>query len=346
MRAAVLIAVLAALVGSCLPALAANWYETTKIDGYVQGRFYFYPDAEGDEKDSEFEVRRARIKVSAKPADDVAVEIQADLTNEVETKDAWIQKWFGRDNESSLRIGQQKVAFGWEGPQSSGSRLPLERNWVARRTIDGERDTGLTFFWTCAEDKKLFETGKKKHFGTGDYGNLAVAFFNGQGINNAEVNDSKHFVIRGAKPMLVKLGDNAEQYVEFGASYYTGEYVSMSGDEDEAEFDDNLLNLFAYMAPQPIGVQAEWFDGETEGADLDGFYVMGMYRPEDGQGTFYARYDEMNGNRKGRQRAHNTDRITVGYAHELEDGKTRVTVEWSDDELADSTFGVQAMTKY
>lgn len=340
-----------------------QWYDTIKLGGYVQARGLYYPDAEEKsvnvaavdlKKDSEFLVRRARIKLSAKPAEGVEVVIQEDFGEGVTSvKDAYVDKKFGNENTSVIRVGQHKVPFGFEGPQSSSSRLPLERNWVARRTISGERDTGLAYYYTTPEDAALFELAKKNHFGTGDYGSFAIGFFNGQGIDGAvEYNSDKHIVLRGCKPMLIK-GFNSDseepsQYFEFGASYYTGDYVSKGLD---AEVSEDLIGIHAYLAPQPFGLQAEYFTGETEGADIDGFYVMGIYRPEDGSGSFYVRYDELDGRRKGKGTSnYSRDRWTVGYAHELEDGKNRLTVEYSEDspEGGDSwgEFGVQLMTHY
>jgi len=340
-----------------------QWYDTIKLGGYVQARGLYYPDAEEKEvdlasvslkKDSEFLVRRARIKLSAKPASGVEVVIQPDFgEGDVTIKDAYVDKKFGNENTSMIRVGQHKVPFGFEGPQSSSSRLPLERNWVARRTISGERDTGIAYYYTDPEDAKLFGLAKDEHFGTGDFGNIAVAFFNGQGIEDgAELNSDKHIVLRGCKPMLIKgFGSDSEeptQYLEFGASYYAGDYVSKGLGKEVSE---DLIGIHGYLAPQPFGLQAEYFTGETEGADIDGFYVMALYRPEDGNGTFYARYDELDGRRKGRgAKDYTRDRWTVGYAHELEDGKNRVTVEYSEDtpEGGDSwgEFGVQLMTHY
>ena len=328
-----------------------HWYDTTKISGYAQGRWLYYPDADEDEADNEFSVRRARIKVAAKPADDVKVQIQADFgEGDATIKDAWLQKYFGSESTSSIRIGQQKLPFGFETPQSSSRRLPLERNWVARRTISGERDTGITYFYTAPEDKDLFGHAKSELFGTGDYGNIAIGVYNGQGIGAdvEEVNSDKHIVLRACKPLMVGLGGGEEkdQYVEFGASYFAGDYFSTKA---ETEFSENLFGVHAYLAPQPFGLQAEYYNGETEGHDIDGWYAMGIYSPEEGDGTLFVRYDDMNGWRKGKNADYSRDRWSIGYAHDI-DSKTRLTVEY-DIEQTDSgsdndLFGIQIMTKY
>jgi hypothetical protein len=210
--------------------------------------------------------------------------------------------------------------------------------------VDGERDTGDTFFWTDPADAPLFEQIKKESFGEGDYGNVAVGFYNGQGIGAeaAEVNSNKHIAVRLAKPFQV-----GSRLVEGGVSYYGGKYHSTAG--AGADFNEHLFGVHAYVPPKPFGLQAEWFNGETEGGDLDGWYAMGLWRPTD-EGVAFVRYDEYEGPRKGKGlgNVYDRDRWSVGYAHMLDD-KTEVTAEYDFQDTAtgsDDTFGVQLQVSY
>jgi hypothetical protein len=319
-----------------------KWTDTIKLSGYTQARWNYHPDA--DEVSNDFEVRRSRIKLAAQPTPRTEVELQLDLgEGEVTVKDAWAQYDLTVDGACRVRAGQQKVPFGFEGPQSSSNRVPLERNWVARRMIPGERDTGVTLYWTDPDDAALFDEVKKTGFGEGDYGNVALGFYNGQGIEDgAEVNDSKHLAVRLAKPFRV-----ADRVAEAGASYYGGRYHSPAG--SGADFSEHLVALHAYLPPDPVGIQAEWFTGRTEGDDVDGFYAMGLYRPSD-DGVAFVRYDQYNGPRKGKGagNVYDRERWSVGYAHML-DEKTEVTVEYDIDDTAtgnDDLLGVQLQVGY
>jgi hypothetical protein len=320
-----------------------KWSDTIKLSGYTQARWLHYPDADG--KSNEFLVRRARIKLGAQPTPRSEVELQLDLgEGDVTVKDAWVQYDLTARGDLRVRAGQQKVPFGFETPQSSGSRVPLERNWVSRRFVDGERDTGVTLYWTDPADAERFEQIKKESWGEGDYGNVAVGVFNGQGIgpDAAEVNSGKHVAVRLAKPFRI-----GNHLMEGGASYYGGRYHSAAG--SGADFSEHLFGVHLYVPPQPLGFQGEWFSGETEGADLDGWYAMGLWRPTD-EGVAFVRHDEYDGPRKGKGfgNVYDRDRWSVGYAHML-DEKTEVTAEYDFQDTPsgrDGTFGLQLQVSY
>ena len=323
-----------------------GWYDDIKVGGYAQWRAMYYPDDDG--KSTEFLLRRARFVLDARPHPLYRVYIQPDMgEGKFELRDYWFERSFGAGNESRVRLGQQKVPFGYETPQSSSRRLPLERNWLARRMIPGERDTGITYFYTTPGEARLFGHGSRHEWGTGDWGNVAVSLFNGQGINAAEVNSSKHIVVRGAKPFMLGMGGN-DVYAEAGASFMTGKYVSPA---DGGEFDDRLFGLHAFLSPHPVGIQAEYFTGKTEGADVDGWYAMLIGRT-DARGVAFLRYDEYNGPRKGRGEGNVYDRNRwgLGYCYEV-DAKTRVTVQYDRDRNEVSSrnedaLGIQVMTGF
>lgn len=321
-----------------------KWYDTMRISGYTQARFQHYPDASEDGADNEFIVRRARIKLDAEPTDRTLVEFQLDTgEGEVTIKDAWVQYALTEDESFRLRAGLQKVPFGFEGPQSSSLRAPLERNWVAGWMFPGVRDTGLVAFWTDPKDAELFEQARKNDFGTGDFGNVAVGVYNGQGAAQEEANDAKHISIRLAKPFMI----DGERYCEVGASYFTGRYYSSAAARD---FDDSLFGAHLYLPPNPVGFQAEYFTGRTEGDNLDGFYAMGLWRPIP-QGLVFTRYDQYKGSRKGKGLGNIADRErwTFGYAHLIND-KLEATIEYDRDRLyggeSDDLLGIQLQLSY
>jgi len=333
------------------------WYEALKVSGYTQGRFLYYPDypnADRKTHSNEFLVRRARVKFQFEPNDRTEVTVEPDLgEGKAEVRDVWIQRFLDDHHTWSFRLGQQKIPFGFETPQSSSVRLPLERNHLAASMFPGERDTGLIFFYTRPEDHRLFDASRKSDYGVGDYGNLAIGFLNGQGRNQSEVNSSKHFVVRAAKPLSI---GSAGRYAEFGASYWRGDCFSKwSADASGQSFDDSLFGVHAFLAPRPFGLQAEYHTGRTEGGDVDGWYAMALLRSGP-RGTWFLRHDDYEGPRKGKGPGYVYDRrrTCLGYAHQLDD-RNRLTVEY-DFEKVDAAngkpsydndlFGVQWMTTY
>ena len=314
-----------------------GWTDTVKVSGYGQTRFQWYPDAGPGEADNELLVRRARVKVTAKPVERMESQFEIDLgQGEATVTDAWLQYDLDPAGQWRLRAGQQRVPFGFEVPQPTQSVLPLELSAMGRTMLPGSRDTGAVAYWTGAGDRELFETARKEQFGTGDYGNIAVGVLNGQGLNEPEVNDNKHVVLRLTDPFML-----GKRYAEGGVSYWTGEFYSATA---ATEFDDELLGLHFYLPPSPLGVQAEYYAGETEGANIDGFYGMGLWRPSD-KGVAFARFDQYNGPRKGRGLGNAFDRHSwsLGYAHFL-NPNTKVTVEYDLVDTAagdDDLFGTQ-----
>lgn len=338
------------------PPAPKKWYDTLRVGGYVQGRWQYYPDnmtvkdsaGTPHKIDNEFTLRRARFSLEADPTPTTKVFIQTDFgQNTVVLKDAWVERSFGSaDLESRVRLGQQDVPFGFETPQSSADVLPLERNWVTRREIPDEKDTGISYFYTTPEDRALFKLGKAQAGAPGDFGNIAVGLFNGQGMGptSQELNNSKHLVVRLAKPFTLSANG---AYGEAGVSYYGGQYYSVAAGQ---QFTDQLLGVHAFIAPKPFGFQGEWFNGKTEGSDLRGFYATALWKPIP-EGEVFLRYDKVDGWRKGANADYSQHRWSLGYAHDL-DARTRVTVEYDRDVLdygaggSADVFGVQLQGKF
>ncbi|MBM3473969.1 MAG: hypothetical protein FJX75_11930 [Armatimonadetes bacterium] len=304
-----------------------SWTDTVKVSGYGQVRWQHSPDA--DDPDNVFSLRRARLKITANPTERVEgqFEVSGDDT-EMGITDAWLQYQLDDAGEWRVRGGQQRIPFGFEVPQPTQSVIPLELSWVGRTMFPGLRDLGTVVYWTSPEDRARFEEAKKTDLGTGDYGNVAIGLFNGQGMSEPEANSSKSLCVRLAKPFSVD-----GHYAEGGVSYWTGKFHS---DAAAADLDDNLLGVHVYVPPHPIGLQAEYYNGETEGDDINGFYAMGLWKPRE-DGTAFVRYDEYNGPRKGRGLGNvfDRERWSFGYAH-MVNSNTKATIQY---DLQDTPAG-------
>jgi hypothetical protein len=340
---------------------AKKWYDNVKVSGYAIARWQDYLDDTEKSVDAstklkignEFMVRQARTKFDFTPSARTRVEIESDWADEKgHVKTAFIENAWGNAGIARSRFGLQKLPFGFEVAQSSGSRLPFEENYLTKRELGGDYDTGLAFYWTPRHDADLFAAGKASAWAPGDYGTFAIGLFNGQGVadnpwgstSTGDLNDNKHLIARYTRPFT---WGRSNAYGEAGISYWTGSYYSV---KSKTSYDDNLLGLHAYLSPAPLGFQAEYFTGETEGADLSGWYAMGLWRTSP-DGTFYTRYDKYDGLRKGAGNTpYDRHRTAIGYAHQV-DAKTRVTAEYDLEKIGatgkdNDALGVSVLVSY
>lgn len=117
-----------------------------KFSGYVQSRF---EDHEGT-SNSNFGVRRARLKAAAKFGTMTALTLQMDAAGSnrnrsVEVRDAYVEYFINGvpDYNPTITLGQQKWPFGFQILQSSGERETPERADFIRAMFPGERDRGV-----------------------------------------------------------------------------------------------------------------------------------------------------------------------------------------------------------
>lgn len=117
--------------------------------GYLQSRYEVFPDKvdeDGKPAKEGFLVRRARLKITAKPSDKSSVIVSFDAgQNKFSAKDAYIEYAFADDSTvgPTIDIGQQNWPFGYEISYSSGKRETPERALFVRRFFPGERDRGI-----------------------------------------------------------------------------------------------------------------------------------------------------------------------------------------------------------
>lgn len=281
----------------------APWYERIHLRGYTQVRynrlFATNPQLKNDQGDRSigdgggFLIRRARLIFTA-DLGYVGLYLQPDFASTLQgseslhvgqIRDWWGEVFLNKEKEFRIRVGQQKVPFGWELMQSSSNRLPLDRTDALNSAFANERDLGAFLMYEPPSVRKLFrhvlDAGLK---GSGDYGMASVGVSNGQPLNTRERNDNKHFFARLAVPFEV-----GSQIFEVAGGGYTGLYVIPQKSEDVTaprEIRDFRLHGTLVWYPQPIGFQAEYNFGrgpELAGKEiverpLSGGYVMTMVR--------------------------------------------------------------------
>ena len=328
-----------------VPKPASKWYERLSLRGYAQVRynnlFSTNDDLACQQCDRSiggaggFFVRRARLVVSGDVHERVSVYIQPDLAQNsnateffLQMRDLYGDVWLDGAKTLRIRAGLSKVPWGWENLQSSSQRLPFDRSDPINSGVPGERDLGVSAMWTPSGAKGLFrvlsDSGLK---GTGDYGVLALAVYNGQSANRAELNEGRHVAMRATYPFRV-LG---RQIVEVGAQFYGGQFAipSSAVTDGVAGAGDHLDERWAVSAvlyPQPFGVQAEWtwghgprYDPATDAigdATLEGGYVQVMARTRVGGTTLtpYVRAQTYDGGKKQEldARSYDVDEVEAG----------------------------------
>lgn len=256
----------------------SHFFDHISVRGYTQVRYNQLlannerlVNLQGDRsvgQNAGFLIRRARLVLSGEVHPYVSMYLQTDAAasagdtlHYTQIRDWYFDVFLDPDKEFRFRVGQSKVPYGFENPQSSSNRLPMDRSDALNSAVAGERDLGVFFYYAPKEIRKtlkhLTDSGLK---GSGDYGMLGIGVYDGQTINLADNNDNLHAVARIAVPF-----DIAGQYVEVGASGYTGKYVVRTDagilSAPGGVRDARAVGYFV-LYPQPFGLQLEYNIGD------------------------------------------------------------------------------------
>jgi len=216
-----------------------------------------------------FSLRRARIvfsgnvngRLSFYLAPDIASTVSSAGMNYAQLRDAYFDVALTHDQDWRLRVGLSKVPYSFENLQSSSKRLSLDRHDGTNSAVSNERDMGATLFWTPTFARELYkEMSKPGLKGTGDYGLVALGLYNGQGGNEADLNDALHAVVRVNYPFRA-----GNKLMEAGISAFVGSYSMISDDlsglatvKPSNNYGDSRVALSFVAHPNPIGLQAEY----------------------------------------------------------------------------------------
>ena len=324
-----------------------RWYEKLSLRGYTQLRYNTittddksltspYDSSIGNNKG--FLLRRARLVVSGDVNEWVSLYLQTDFgasvggttsgntnNNFAQLRDLYADIFLPMsritssvtDKELRIRAGQSKVPYGFETLQSSQQRLALDRTDGINTGVPNERDIGFFLYYTPTETKKVFRSLIDKGLkGSGDYGVLGIGVYNGQTMNNTELNDGKHVVLHATYPFELPYG----QIVQVGVDAYRGTFVVTPGVvtpvagglpvtpslKNGGRINDERIAAHFVLFPQPFGFQTEWNWGKgpelneartrIKEQSLDGGYVQAMYKWENIMP--YVRWQQYYGGRK------------------------------------------------
>lgn len=306
-----------------------KWYDNFKIGGYTQFRYnaglsgdykdLSSPGDKGIEDDTNFYIRRARLVFSGDITDHLKIYMQTEFASgDVSVRDMYGDIFFDKKKEFRIRPGLSKIPNSFEILQSSRDRLAFERADPLASGIRNERDMGIFFYWTPEKIQKRFSYLKGNNLkGSGDYGVIGFGLYDGQGINEHDLNDNVHFAARITYPFEFKNG----QFFETGVYGYTGRFVPTVGTNNGAGitaaptfntkgYRDERIGFHAILYPQPFGLQTEWNWGKSPqlsadrsqiiSGDINGGYVQAMYKIDNAWGTWipYVKWQTYDGAEK------------------------------------------------
>jgi hypothetical protein len=318
-----------------------RWYERLTMYGYgmlrynqlgaTNGQLRTYHDNSVGDKDSGaqpgFFFRRIRWVVTGQISDHVSVFIQPDLASNVSgnthvlsMRDAFGDWNFDKDKEYRLRVGLQRAPCSFDNWQASRVRMAIDRADATNSCAQSERDVGISFMWTPKIAQQRFKQMLDYMYGPGDYGVFHVQVYNGQGLNQAELNQNKHVGFRLSWPWELPGG----RLMETGINVMRGQFVVNPGtpaagtavwsrvdaQHSSRAYLDERANIYIYVPPQPFGFIAEYDVGRgpqrnnsgiIESRALYGGYVQGHYQwkySDVGLANFYSRYQFYKGGLK------------------------------------------------
>lgn len=324
---------------------ASHWYERIRVRGYTQVRYNRLletnPDLQCEQCDRSWGgnggifFRRIRLIFSGQVHPRVFFYIQPDFAspagdgslNFAQIRDAYFDLGLDKKNEFRFRIGQSKVPYGFENLQSSGNRLPLDRNDAINSAFNNERDIGVFFYWAPSKIRDRFAAiANAQMKGSGDYGVFGFGFMNGQGGNREEENKSLHTVVRLSYPLSV-----GKQLIEPGIQAYTGKAIpstispGVTGKQDFEYLDQRIAGTFV-LYPKPFGLMAEYNVGtgpeydpltnSIQQQDLRGGFILASLLTKAGSHFLipFVRYHYYDGGKKHERdaRSYTVDELEIG----------------------------------
>lgn len=342
MRKTVLLLCLFALIGSALADVE------TKFSGYVQGQFLSLSGREfktstGRTDDfSSFEVNRAHFQLDTQLTDKASAVFSvrggssefALYSQGVAPGGNWLQLYdanvrYQFTDQIAIVGGQQKVPFSTEIIQSSADRLAPERAHINTGLLGYDvRDIGLLLqFQSGHSDEQpwMFDLG----------------VFNGTGINRADNNDEKDFLISLAK-----------EHGPFGfrASYMTGDFTNIGGTKRER----NRWGLDFHYNAANWGFEGQWADGDgayyyspgmggfvVDDAEVQGGYAQLHFGAYEGRSRFFFRYQYYEA--KATSYRERINGYMFGYAHDC-DENLRVIAAYEQIDNRDAAGKANAIT--
>lgn len=319
--------------------------------GYLQSRYEMFPDKvdeDGKTAKEGFLIRRARLKITAKPSDKSAVIVSFDAgQNKFSAKDAYIEYAFANDPTMgpTIDFGQQNWPFGYEISYSSGKRETPERALFVRRFFPGERDRGIKLMLPVRKNW-LWQIGVFEGTGTESLNTIKTV------VTDTSTTPPKTDKITTSSTISRDLDNKKDvianlQYcsdnLEFGISGYWGKGIfdpDRTGliDADKIRygvdfryFTHNVTLKAEYMRAKGVD-QSKNFDLNEW---VDGYYVQANYNLSHAN-TFVARYETLSKDPRNIKFGRRSS-WQFGWLHWLDD-RTRLKLFYQDNKEQENSI--------
>jgi phosphate-selective porin OprO/OprP len=209
-----------------------------KFGGRIQWD-YNYASLNDVTDEDDFSIRRARIYASGDLGDDWSYKAQFNIgdSNGGTPEDLYIQ--YKGWEAGTVTIGKQKVMFGLEEVTSSKDITALERSGITEQYVAG------------------------RQHGIGLNGKIGSALYFVSAFEDDDAPGDDDFGIAGRVVFNPVMDDEMMVHVGLG-------YMSRGGDATTSG-----LELAANMGS--FSIQSEFFDGDVEGENIDGYYIQAGY---------------------------------------------------------------------
>jgi hypothetical protein len=233
------------------------------ISGYAQIRYTQDQSSTLSKNSNTFDVKRARLKVVARPTANTAVTYEVDFGGvlgtagggNVSTKNAFIDYYFKGDPATgwTATAGQMLWPFGYQNVQSSSVRETPEYAIPISTLLPGQYDRGVKFA-TATGNRFFLESGVYNGIQTGD----------SSAANKTDDNYFKDIVGRAR----YKVASN----LDAGVSWYDGESEKSTGSPIRLARDLYGMDIEYYL--KSCTLKAEYIGGRADGYDKSGYWAQ------------------------------------------------------------------------
>ncbi len=283
-----------------------------KVGGYIQTQV---TDDRAVNPHTDFQVRRARIKVEAPvtPIADAVVEV--DASRSVSLKDGYIDLWYQPTDPMRLRMGQAKVPDMYDIIESASTRLCPEQTALALYLFPSEYEQGAWFKFNNILSERV--PGTTLELGVEDGQGPATADLN----NNKDVMARLRFNLGNCPPDKVRETNTA--YIGF----VNGEFGVTNANKSITNTVKQYLGGGVSYQLGPFWLRGEYQTGNKLDTHFSGYYGQVAYGFPNLRDTLFARYDTLDQNTNLPNHAFSN--LTLGLEHFL-DPHTRVILAWED----------------
>jgi hypothetical protein len=229
---------------------------TNKLSGLLNMRYQY---SDEDKSSNSFDIRRVRLYLKGEITPSIKYRVTTELTNKPKILDAYLN-WHLTD-VFNIKAGEFDIPFSLENPYSTYALEMIENSTVITKLsgyddVAGISANGRDIGVSCHGKFLLIENYNMFEYSMG--------FFNGNGINVSDNNNSKDFAgTLSIRPL---------EDITLSASHYNGS----TGQQDEniqrirtgggARYDNRKLLL-----------RGEYIYGKTGNMDSEGYYVVAGY---------------------------------------------------------------------